>query len=162
VYEEYQKIPQAVRAYERVLAMPWSIPWIQPPFRLEAADELLRLYAALGQTDQLLQLSLRQFDLAPKNLAKGDILEQAARNFRAAGREADFTAWVVEQRDRATSPRVRAQLSWILHDHPGTIRAIAEAVKAKDPHLRSGVYSWRREFHNLGVKQECAFLKAYV
>src|SRR5262249_2025546 len=102
------------------------------------------------------------FDLAPKNLAKGDILEQAARNFRAAGREADFTAWVVEQRDRATSPRVRAQLSWILHDHPGTIRAIAEAVKAKDPHLRSGVYSWRREFHNLGVKQECAFLKAYV
>src|SRR5204863_4724993 len=101
VYEDFQKLAEAATEYEKVLAALGKKPRQEEErLRDEALARLLALYAALGQTQKVLDLSLRQFDLGQP--VRVWALEQAEQVFRKAGQEARFTAWLKNRRDQTT------------------------------------------------------------
>ena len=64
VYEDFQKPAEAAVEYEKALAAMTRKPKDEVKYlRDEVLARLLALYAALGQTQKVLDLSLRQFDL---------------------------------------------------------------------------------------------------
>jgi tetratricopeptide (TPR) repeat protein len=139
-FEDFGKTKQAAAEHEKLLNRPADAQ--AGPSAEFAVDPLLKLYAALGRTDDLLALSLRQFELGPYRLQALQTLEQTAARFGAAGKTDRFTAWVKERRGKEKAPWVRANLCWLLGDHDGTLQALTQEVKTKGERSRWVLHEW--------------------
>jgi HEAT repeat protein/predicted negative regulator of RcsB-dependent stress response len=159
IFEDFQKLAEAVTEYEKVLAaLPKQLKPEEERVRDDALDRLLALYASLGQTQKVLDLSLRQFDLGrPLSVPA---LEQAAQVYGKAGQGARFTAWVKKRREEAKNAHDRASLSWLLKDYGATIKALtAQADPAALSDWRER-HAWQERFAKQGMERE--YLKALV
>jgi HEAT repeat protein len=159
-YEDFQKLPEAAAEYEKVLA---ALPkktkdWEQGRRRDDTLARLLALYAALGQTQKLLDLSLRQFDLGhPVSVWA---LEQAQQVFGKAGQADRFAAWLKKRHEQAKDSRELASLCWLLKDYPATLAALSKVAGQKEGLHWQDLHRWQERFRKLG--QEGEFLKAMV
>lgn len=188
VFETYQKHAGAISAFEQVLVAPpgpMSLP--EPEERIsespyqqssayqdvlgppgsrtpamaygEVRDHLVRLYAAAGRTDKVLEIEFAQFDADDKRLENLETIDQMAVRFKAAGQEARFNEWAKKKMETAKSPRARANLAWQLQDYPAAMTHAA----ATETHGYSNIWQeWRERFAKLGRDQERAFLRAVV
>ena len=189
VHEDLHMVAQAAAEYEQVLVLPYAAPVLPdedeeaaqarmssaifiPAARYDSPEgqtrllsgviqRLERLYSALGQTDRVLELTLRQFDVNEMLLKDLGQLEHAASRFQANDATAHFTAWARERLAEADLPRARANLCWILEDHSGTIAALASIPREEDfqPYALG---EWKQRFRELGDQQLHALLKALV
>jgi HEAT repeat protein len=157
LYEDFQKLPQAVAEYEKVLtALPKKLKKGEQHARDIARDEvltrLLALYAALGQTQKVLDLSLRQFDLGRPITVSA--LEQAEQVFRRAAQADRFTAWLKKRRDQTSDPLALAGLCWLLRDYPATITAVAKAARREQSWSWQEQDAWEKRFVELKMQRE--------
>ncbi len=187
VYDSGQKPAEAIAAFEQVLAEapgPVRLPdaeeqiseaphlqsraFFQSDFvvqpgattlvRGDVQDRLVRLYAAAGRTDKVLETQLAQFDDDERRLENLEHVENMAARFKAVGQEARLNAWARKKVASAKSPSVRAHLAWQQRDYPA---AIAHAAAAST----GGYYgwqAWKERFAKLGRDQERAFMRAVV
>ena len=187
-YEDCQKLAEAAAGLEKALELPYVPPklpdkdeeavqrqmWsqairVQPDpksargraqFQAEALARLSRLYAALGQTDNVLDVALRQFDANPSLLLHLDSLERSMRRFRAGGKEARFRKWAEGRVARLEDPSARANLHWLLGDHAQTAKALGQAAR----HGRHAyAYSqWKERFRKAGKDKLRLLLRALI
>ncbi|HEV7403870.1 MAG TPA: HEAT repeat domain-containing protein [Chthoniobacteraceae bacterium] len=186
VYEAGQKIPEAVAAFEKALALPGDafdladaeeesveravmsarlMPTPGPSpitarggFEVDVLGRLLRLYPGLGETEKTLELTLRQFAMQPASLEDFNALEETARRFRAAGQEPQLTAWMTETAAAAASPAVRANLRWRLGDFGTAADEVARTPGFNEYTLDA----WWERFAAAGVDKLRLLLKSVV
>jgi HEAT repeat protein/predicted negative regulator of RcsB-dependent stress response len=187
VYEDFQKLAEAAEHYEKALALPFKLPQMpdrdeeaaqaraaiamfrpdrengQIAFQAQVLARLQRIYGALGKTNRVLDITLRQFEVNAALLENVSLLEQAEKRFEAAKQEARFMAWAKERLRDASSPMARASLSWVLDDLQGTIRALMEvARKSKDGDAAYRLNEWKDRFRKKGKAQIRTLLAALV
>lgn len=126
--------------------------------RGEVQDRLVRLYAAVGRTDKVLETQLAQFETTENRIEDLAQVEQMAARFKTAGQEARFNEWVAGKLATAKSPRARANLAWQQRDYPAAI-AHAAAIDAGAYH---GWRDWQERFAKLGREREREFMRAIV
>lgn len=186
LYDDFKKLPEAAAAYEKALAMPpapLQVPdpdepdragpyqqmpqaAAEPALSINPAADLLhrlqRLYSALGRTDQLLQVFLRQLELETHNFADDRLLQQASAAFQAAGQQDRFSTWVKNRlAAHPLPPATRANLCAVISDIPGLISALADAARAGQ--LNDNLYDeWRRRMQSRGEATFRSFLTAIV
>ena len=124
----------------------------------EVRDRLVRLYAAVGRTDKVLETQLAQFEAAENRIEDLAQVEQMAARFKTAGQEARFNEWVAGKLATAKSPRARANLAWQQRDYPAAITHAA-AIDAGAYH---GWRDWQERFAKLGREREREFMRAIV
>jgi HEAT repeat protein len=157
VCEEYHKPELAAVEYEKVLELPIKRGEPEPLQRRQAIQRLFELYPVLGQTDKYLALVLRQLE-ADEYLHD---LAWSAEQFKVANQEERFNEWLKKHQDRFTHPLARAQRNWLRKDYPGTVAALAEALKGQAT-LPAFLGDWNEKFRTLGKEQRRAFLQAVV
>jgi predicted negative regulator of RcsB-dependent stress response len=99
-------------------------------FHSDVLARLQRLYGALGQTDKVLALALRQFEADPARLESLESLEEAQRRFAAAGKGAALADWARQAAPKAATPLGKANLHWLLKDYAPAAEALGAAAKA--------------------------------
>jgi HEAT repeat protein len=124
----------------------------------EVRDRLVRLYAAVGRTDKVLETQLTQFEAAENRIEDLAQVEQMAARFKTAGQEARFNEWVAGKLATAKSPRARANLAWQQRDYPAAITHAA-GIDAGAYH---GWRDWQERFAKLGREREREFMRAIV
>lgn len=127
--------------------------------RRDVQSRLLRLYAAAGHTDKVLELELQRFAEHDQLLEDLSQVEQMAQRFQAAGQEARFSQWAKQKLDEAKSPVARANLAWQQGNHEAAITNIARAA-ATLKHW--GLQPWKDRFGRLGREPLRALLLAIV
>ena len=186
VYEDAQKLPEAVDEYEKALALPYVPPNLpdkdeetvqrqmqrsirlapdpnnlleKAAFQTDILNRLQRLYAALGKTPEALQTTLRQFDLHETLLRDFNLLEGTARRFQSVGQSPRFVTWVKERAAVVQDPTARVNLCWIVGEPDGAVTALAEL--AKDPKVNASTFEpWKERFCALGTAPFRALLTA--
>ena len=180
VYEDLKKLPEAVVEYEKALTMradSVSLPdrdeeldqrnmmqqravrFSRSPdapgaagrsVQFDLLGRLDRLYAALGQSEKVLETSLRRLDLDDQALEQLGPIEHAAAAFKAAGQEKRFSDWASHRVVGLAIASARANLFWVLRDTKQAASALAELAKT-GTRLRSyELDEWRRRFATLG------------
>lgn len=189
VYEDCKKLVEAAAEYEVALALPYAPPdlpdrdedavqrqmasavaQVRPnpdspagreAFKLQVLERLHRLYGALGQMDQALAVTLRQYEASPPLLADFGSLEQAARRFNAAGKEAGFAAWARRSIGTTKDAQGEANLRWLMGDHAAAANALADAARNESFRLHS-LAQWKDRFRQAGGEQLRLLLNALV
>lgn len=190
IYEDFKKLPEAVGEYEEAIALAPHRPNLPDPdeessrsfltqqilqfrpaardaddltsFRIDLLGRLHRLYAALGRTEKLMEVSLRELEQGDAILENAAAIEQAALTFRSAGQEKKFADWAQKRAAGVKSPSARANLFWASHDVPATTAALAELAKTNPSFRSSSFETWRQRFADLGKPQLQTFLAAIV
>ncbi|MCX6873985.1 MAG: HEAT repeat domain-containing protein [Verrucomicrobia bacterium] len=145
---------QASAFFQSDLVQPGATPLV----RGEVQDRLVRLYAAVGRTDKVLETELSQFDADERRLETLAQVEQMATRFNAAGQEARFNEWAKQTMAATKSPRARANLAWQQRDYPAAMTHAA-AISTGG---YSGWHEWQERFAKLGREQEREFMRAVV
>lgn len=181
-YEDARQPAAAAAEYERVLALPYTPPdvpdkdeeqmqrgmpaqraMLEPDpesdagkthFQADILDRLHRLYAATGQMDRVLDVSLRQMEANPALQSDLNALEQLARGFQAAGQSARFEQWLRQRAADTPNATARANLLWLLHDAAGAAKALAETGRVGE--------DWKERFRRAGKAQFRLLLQALV
>ena len=162
--DEHRKPAEAVTAFEQVLASAPSAMKLPEVDELasdtlhfgshgdfsqsagshgEVRKTLMRLYAALGRTDKVLEMQLSLFDADEARLEYLEQIEQMAARFKTAGQEARFNAWATDKIGKLERPGARANLAWQLGDYPA---AIIHAAAIDTP---QGWRVWQERFTKL-------------
>jgi hypothetical protein len=167
-YEEAAKMTEAAGQYEKALGMAFSkvnvptededdrarqmmsqIVIVRPAIADSAQalhdavmERLIRVYTGLGQTETILDLSLRQLEENPKALRNRQQLEQVAARFKTAGAEARFKTWLKGKTGANVEPAVRVNALWMLGEQEEAIGAVVEMVQKATPENR-GLYDAR-------------------
>jgi len=131
-------------------------------FQLEIINRLERLYGALNQSDKVLALSLRQYELNEGLLGDLGTLQATAARFTATGQGARFTAWATELLKTVTQPASRASLCWLLKDYAGAAQALGEMVRGKADTNSYDFYQWKQRFREVGSPQYRLLLEALI
>jgi len=187
VFDSYQKPADAIAAFEQVLALPpgpVNLPDAderisETPYQAsqtqafqddlpevpggrslatgEVRKRLVRLYAAVGRTDKVLDTELAEFAADEARLANFDQVGEMATRFKAAGQEKRFNEWAKNQMETAKNPQASANLAWVLADYPS---AMTYAAAGTSGYL--GWHEWQERFAKLGKEQERDFMRAVV
>jgi HEAT repeat protein len=188
-FEDARKPAEAAAEYEKALALPYTPPALpdrdeeeaqstamvrQIPFsprdpdpsaqrrafRDEVCDRLQRQYTALGQTAKVTALALARLDLDDPDAGRASRgVADAARRFRAEGREAEFQAWARERLGKDPPPPMRLALLWELGEYDRAALAVAASVTPRD---RYATEAWKDRYTALGREPLRSLLKALV
>ena len=121
-----------------------------------ATQHLLRLYAAQGQTEKVLDLKLELAESNANTFWNVDVLEQLVQQFRAAKQEERIKQWLQERLKDAKSPEATATLCWVIGDR---VRAIELAASSSQ---QAFVSSWKERLRAAGPDQFKQFLTLVV
>jgi len=189
IHEELGRPAEAAAAYEKALDLPaapdelpdadedveqglrrFSIPFPpheapDPRVSVDVTESLFRLYAALGEQEKLLELSLRQFEDRPQRLADPAHVSLARNRFLAAGRSGVFAEWshrrIAELQAGGASPEAdQALLGLALAtDDLPLAAAKAAALVSRENSVEAGKH-WAHEFRNRGGEAFQLYVKA--
>jgi len=192
VFEDCGRPAEAVTAFEKALELPFKPPDLPdhdeedvqvqmirqadlpPPFAIAPTgerdfrsgilDRLIRLYSALGRTDELLQASLGRYELDSTFLCQLDTLECARRRFRASGKEQVFLDWATRQMKETDELPARATLAWLLGDHGVAAKTLAKWAAGSEGESRNPwrLGAWKNRFSEAGRDKLRLLLEAVV
>ena len=188
VYDSYHKVAEAITAFEQVLTSnpgPVNLPDAEervaegtyqaaqavafqddlavgdrawPQAVGEAREQLVRLYAAVGRADKVMETELAQFAADESRIGDFDQLEQMANRFKSANQQQQFNEWAKNKLETIALPQAKANLAWMLTDYPLAMTyAAADSNGGYD-----GWHVWRERFAKLGREQERDFMRAVV
>ena len=189
VYEDCRKPAEAAAEYETALGLPYVAPKLpdrdeedvqrqmmsaaarvapepgspagRTAFQREVLARLLRLYGALGNADKVLDVTLRQYDADSFLVHNFGSVEQTAKRFRSAGREASFNEWAGAQLGALKDPRAAANLCWIIGDHARAAGAVADLAREEN-FYPYGLQEWKTRFLQDGKDGLRLLLEALV
>ena len=125
-------------------------------------DHLQRLYAAQGETNKLLDITLREAESLPQVLTQVESLEQLVQKFRAAKQEERITDWIKQRLAEATNQQAIAALAWVTGDHARAAEAVATLADPKSGFVHSWTEPWKERFRKAGADEFQSLLKLIV
>jgi HEAT repeat protein/tetratricopeptide (TPR) repeat protein len=178
-YEDAGKLAEAAKAYEQVLALPYTSPELpdadeatpsqygaiqqfapalagrgpanRAQFHADVLRRLGRLYGSLGEPGRAFEMTLHEFEANPALLRDLETLGQARARAEALGWQEQFRTWL-GGRVNAADPLSRANVCWLLADYAGCGRALGKAAKTYS------YEQWRDRFRSVGKDQLRLFL----
>lgn len=186
VFDDAQKVVEATAAFEKVRELPipkdatanvpdfeevtsdrgqfaqsggigyWGQGEATSQLKSSATQHLIRLYAAQGQTEKVLDLKLEQAESHTNTFSSVEVLEQLVQQFRAAKQEDRIQQWLQKHLKEAKSPEATATLCWVIGDR---VRAIELAASSSQLGF---VHSWKERLRTASADQFQQFLTLHV
>lgn len=149
--------PRVFLVRGRLVSAPQGKPW----FLCDTIGRLQRLYAALGRTDKVLELTLRQLDMDSSRIERFDAVEEALQKSRSLGKEKVFLEWAARRVKGLESPAAKANLYWSMGDHARAAEAVA-AVTGPRNVMDWTMEQWKARFREAGEEKLRLLLRALV
>ena len=121
-----------------------------------ATQHLLRLYAAQGQTEKVMDLTLELAESNVNMFSSVEMLEQLVQQFRSAKQEDRIKVWLQNRLKEAKSQEAKATICWVTGDR---VRAIELAASSGQ---QTFVHSWKERLRTADQDQFKRFLTLVV
>ena len=119
-------------------------------------QQLERLYAALGDTDKVLEMARRSFIVSPHAPSRFGAVQELERKHRAVNQSEALRTWAKQQLGEIKDHHVRACLHLLLEDW----KAAAESLAKTEP--RYELDQWKKRFSAAGQAPLRDLLKALI
>jgi len=129
--------------------------------RISVVKTLQRLYASLGQTDNVLKYTLLELELDHKTIKNIKTLKAAKKKFHAAGKDDVFKKWMIVHLKRIDSLQTQAAILWMLGDINECLEIIGMNLAKSEPD-QWDTRLWKERFKKLGKDKLIMLLKTIV